>query len=366
MVALIALVTLEKSRDSISPTCQVYFVYFSKNLENREEKENLRDLLRWEESEWTLLSQAKLIEVDSKWEGPCRREPKVQVFMATFPEHQDCMYHCKKIVDGRSSSVVTEQEWENLKTEIDLITEVRSTIPQMWISATKGDKDGKLARLDHWPETEVVNNQIKKLEADVAIWRDFYTGQRLDDWTKPFWYSSRNLKDETMNCMGGYTDVPWEKSWDDTWACLYYLDQSCPCNYPAQPLLRMRGLCSPLIDWLFSPKQLPSNPGNMILMGAETTRIEYNDISSQWMLTDLLYAVRGVSHATKLSYVIGKHEWRISNDMYMCGKGQPYTTMLKLTGCKEEEFTCNDGQCIDMERRCDQVTNTFCHLDKHI
>ena len=30
--------------------------------------------------------------------------------------------------------------------------------------------------------------------------------------------------------------------------------------------------------------------------------------------------------------------------------------MLKLTGCKEDEFTCDDGQCIKMERRCDQVT----------
>merc|ERR1711894_867100 len=31
-------------------------------------------------------------------------------------------------------------------------------------------------------------------------------------------------------------------------------------------------------------------------------------------------------------------------------------TMLKLTGCDPEgEFTCNDGQCIQMKRRCDQV-----------
>ena len=29
---------------------------------------------------------------------------------------------------------------------------------------------------------------------------------------------------------------------------------------------------------------------------------------------------------------------------------------MKLTGCKEDEFTCDDGQCVKMERRCDQVT----------
>ena len=31
------------------------------------------------------------------------------------------------------------------------------------------------------------------------------------------------------------------------------------------------------------------------------------------------------------------------------------TKELKLTGCKEGEFTCNDGQCIKMEERCNQV-----------
>ena len=32
-----------------------------------------------------------------------------------------------------------------------------------------------------------------------------------------------------------------------------------------------------------------------------------------------------------------------------------------MTSCSKGEFTCNDGQCIDMEERCDQTTNC---LDK--
>ena len=32
------------------------------------------DLVSWEEAEWTLHSQAKVIDVDREWEGPCRRE----------------------------------------------------------------------------------------------------------------------------------------------------------------------------------------------------------------------------------------------------------------------------------------------------
>ena len=72
------------------------------------------------------------------------------------------------------------------------------------------------------------------------------------------------------------------------------------------------------------------------------------------MLTDAKSAVTAVSNASRLSYVLGKHNWTISNDVYECGMN--YTTELKLTGCNPEgQFTCDDGQCIKMESRCDQV-----------
>ena len=103
----------------------------------------------------------------------------------------------------------------------------------------------------------------------------------------------------------------------------------------------------------------------MILLGRVSTRIEFNDTSSQWVLTDAKSDVTAVSRATKLSYLLGKHEWTISEDDN-CGKGRPYKTFLKLTGCAEDEFTCNDGQCIKMGRRCDQVTITSVILfEKH-
>ena len=67
--------------------------------------------------------------------------------------------------------------------------------------------------------------------------------------------------------------------WNE-WQC-HSLPRGCPCSYPTQPLLRLRGLCSPLPDWDYSPKQLPDNPGNMIILGQYTTRIEYNDTTTQ-------------------------------------------------------------------------------------
>ena len=34
-----------------------------------------------------------------------------------------------------------------------------------------------------------------------------------------------------------------------------------------------------------------------------------------------------------------------------------YGTQLKLSGCTEDEFTCNNGQCIPMTHRCNKVAD---------
>ena len=48
-------------------------------------------------------------------------------------------------------------------------------------------------------------------------------------------------------------------------------------------------------------------------------------------------------------------EWTVTGDSVECNNGFPYTTLLKLSGCKDTEFTCHDGECIKMEERCDQI-----------
>ena len=323
------------------------------------------DLVSWEEAEWTLHSQAKLIDRNvpqhvRDWEEPCRRESKVHVFIEDFGWHHQCMQHCSKINGGRTPSLYTREEWKSLELEFYRITRNPRLDMGMdlWSSATEGDSSGtQLARLEHWPETELVNNETKKLEALENVWRDFYSGQRLDDYIRPYWSPTGPLAGNSSNCV-----LHWCSGYQAFWyesQCTRPTEQlpvGCPCSYPAQPLLRLRGLCSDWVENLFSPKQLPDNPSNIFYLGKVATRIEYNDSSSQWVLTDAKHGVTAVSKATKLSYALGKNEWTISNDVYECSNGKPYTKTLKLSGCNPEgEFTCDDGQCIKMEARCNQV-----------
>ena len=58
------------------------------------------------------------------------------------------------------------------------------------------------------------------------------------------------------------------------------------------------------------------------------------------------------SDAKENSLLIGQQEWTIHNDSKSCSASTSYTRVLKLTGCNEEEFTCNDGNCVPMTSRC--------------
>ena len=127
-------------------------------------------------------------------------------------------------IRDRTPPITTKDEWENLTREVDLITQDRSSLPFMWISATEGDKYDMLARLDHWPDTEAAQNETQILKAVETIWRDFYTGQKLDNWIKTY-KNELTGKDspygDTYNCMEALTHEPWEESLHE-WQCHSY------------------------------------------------------------------------------------------------------------------------------------------------
>ena len=94
-------------------------------------------------------------------------------------------------------------------------------------------------------------------------------------------------------------------------------------------------------------------------------------------MTDALSNVAATSRASKVSYVMGKHTftlntsqpqcestvedkvlvWSVTNNTWISQPKKPFHTYtLKLTGCDQDgEFTCDDGQCVRMEKRCNQL-----------
>ena len=66
--------------------------------------------------------------------------------------------------------------------------------------------------------------------------------------------------------------------------------------------------------------QSATDPNNIILVGSQSARIEYNPSLSQWVYTDPRLNVTARSRATQNSFALGKHNWTISGDKYKCSE----------------------------------------------
>ena len=92
----------------------------------------------------------------------------------------------------------------------------------------------------------------------------------------------------------------------------------------------------------------------MKLQGLTHTSIEYFKEDKMQRLDVIASNATGKSSASFLSFTLGRHNWTIRGDND-CSSGDTQITELKMSGCQENEFTCNDGQCVRMEQRCNQL-----------
>ena len=123
----------------------------------------------------------------------------------------------------------------------------------------------------------------------------------------------------------------------------------CACEHPEQMYLQLRGLCPDSnIDQFYVPRNKPKS-NKLQLIGFKKSIIEHMGTDVGWKLkvNGLLQNTTAITESSLESYVLGTHKWTIKEDNTECSnKGEPYTRVLKLTGCREGEFTCSDGQCI--------------------
>ena len=131
----------------------------------------------------------------------------------------------------------------------------------------------------------------------------------------------------------------------------------CLCDFDESPILRMRGISKgSKFDTHFTLRNSDIS-GGIIFMGLTGTVIRYESLTSEWVSNVNLIKTTASTLAEETSFILGRHKWRIEGDSAKCNEGQPFIPReLKFSGCDTDgEFTCDDGQCVTMEHRCDQV-----------
>ena len=238
---------------------------------------------------------------------------------------------------------------------------------------TRGEEDNAFGHmtLEHWPK----NGQ----EAKDGFWRDYYTGHKLENYNET-WGKKLNVGE--YHCAKVWVGKSNESLYWSSSPCTQPIfGISCSCLQKKQLLLR--GLCSSsnlrtlnAFDYCYNPQHFPDSFDEVFFKGW-SSRIDYNTSTSQWILSHTSSQTRAVSSAEKETYLVGKHNWTVSSDHRQChlekgkDKMENYSTELKLTACKQGfkanmwgswvdsgedgEFTCNDGQCVSMTKRCNQL-----------
>ena len=132
----------------------------------------------------------------------------------------------------------------------------------------------------------------------------------------------------------------------------------CLCWRREQIYLTLRGLCPDTnIDTYWVPRN--DETSKLLYVGITSSRISFNYSANMWELGVVGKKERTVGRAKTGfdSLLLGRTHWLVETDTPACNNGEPYGATLKLSGCGEEEFTCSDGQCININRRCDQIVH---------
>ena len=135
-------------------------------------------------------------------------------------------------------------------------------------------------------------------------------------------------------------------------------DEQCGISYCSACLIRepvkrvfIRGLCPESIfdsQYHYSLGQ----DGSVVFMGVHTSTIFYNRAHKLWNWVDRKdNATLATSATPEARMLLGVNKFNMSTDR--CADGGRDTTMrIKVTTCEAGMFTCDDGQCIDVEERC--------------
>jgi len=249
-------------------------------------------------------------------------------------------------LSGQIAGYQTQQDFQH----VERFLSSRDILKSENCVDSKGTKDTKFLSL--WLSGEDMGEEGR--------WRNWYTGQGIEYLP---WAPGRPYDGGTeYNCLATQVEledrgasrlvVKNREVKDDE--CSMKTCVLCQVDRPSVEI-HVRGLCpnSPFDDkYLYN---IGEN-GIPILRGTTTSVISYNSTSEMWIWYDRQdKASQAVSKSPQSSLLLGLHKFDFS-----AVKTNPCMGNLidiKFSTCKTGEFTCTNGQCIDLERRCDQSVN---------
>lgn len=119
--------------------------------------------------------------------------------------------------------------------------------------------------------------------------------------------------------------------------------------------LRLRGLCKDFSfdrEYFYTVTEL----GEQVYQGRTSSMIRHSDTDNQWQMINLKDNTSLITSASsRESFLLGLHSLSFLQAKQEKCKEEREFHLVKLTSCQAGLFTCGDGVCIPMHKRCDQI-----------
>ena len=323
------------------------------------------DILNWETAKWTLkspnnFSEKEVLDLE---QDLCVDYSHSLVLVPQHMQFREGLHQCSKL-SGRLADYTEKAEFD----EITHFLAKRENSFSGHCSSGRGE-DGRMVEVSLAVSDE-------KVETNWTTWE----GNRVVNYLP--WAENRPTKNgEANNCLllkvryqlNGNPECLLKVSINenerphmsvDTNAtdvidesCFSFLCPVCVIE-EASMVFQLRGLC---LESVFSRRFtfMITEEGQIRYLGDTTSMIHYNWTSLVWLMNDRREsAAKAVSTALETSMLIGMQTFDftgVPNDVCTAGGTKDKIVRVKLTSCKEGQFTCSDGQCVSMEQRCDQI-----------
>ena len=193
--------------------------------------------------------------------------------------------------------------------------------------------------------------------------------------TRPDYSSNPVFRKQCMRCFDGlnkrYPDSLWwwvEGAWCLPTICSQLNPKSVICQFDKEPTFTLRGLCKDaLMDTQYKlaepePFDLDLDLTTPTVYGGDDVRgyvgpkgwvISRNRTDKRWWMTHYYYTDLSLTMMTQNMLPLGRHKWKIENNV--CNEGTTNYQTLQLSACAQGQFTCDDGKCLDISQRCNNI-----------